>query len=161
MKWLFQKIREFICLRQAASHCGEIFVGGPTRLTSKTRLGKNPNFNGMKISGMGEVIIGDNFHSGQDCIIITSFHRYYDGDRLPYNNEYIHKKIVIGSNVWVGDRVIILGGVKIGDGVVVQAGAVVSIDIPALGIAGGNPAKVFKYRNKEHYDKLVDAKRFL
>jgi acetyltransferase-like isoleucine patch superfamily enzyme len=34
------------------------------------------NFNGMKIRGGGQVIIGDNFHSGTGCQMIISFHNY-------------------------------------------------------------------------------------
>jgi chloramphenicol O-acetyltransferase type B len=160
MRTILRKVREFICLRQVGSHAGVIFVGGPTRLTRQTHLGKNSNFNGMKISGRGKVVIGDNFHSGQDCLMITSFHRYDDGNSLPYGDDYIDKCVVIGHNVWIGDRVIILGGSRIGDGAVIQAGSVVSKEIPTLGIAGGNPANVFKYRDRSHYEKLNAEKRY-
>jgi chloramphenicol O-acetyltransferase type B len=33
-------------------------------------------------------------------------------------------------------------------------------DVPKYGIAGGNPAKVFKYRDKKHYEKLKKEKKF-
>lgn len=51
-------------------------------------------------------------------------------------------------------------GVTIGEGAIIQAGAVVVSDIPPCAIAGGAPAKVFKYRNKEHYYKLKQEKKF-
>lgn len=151
---LIGKVRAFRVLRQVGSHQNEIFVGGPTTLTSKTVLGKNPNFNGMKINGYGMVIFGDNFHSGTDCLIITSNHNYDFGKKIPYDETHIVKDVIIEDNVWFGDRVIILGGVTIGEGAIIQAGAVVVKDIPAFGIAGGNPAKVFKYRDIEHYKEL-------
>lgn len=72
----------------------------------------------------------------------------------------ITKDVVIGDNVWLGINVIILGGVTIGEGAIIQAGAVVVKDIPPLGIAGGNPAQVFKYRDIEHYKKLKREKKY-
>ena len=43
---------------------------------------------------------------------------------------------------------------------IIQAGAVVVKDIPKCGIAGGVPAKVFKYRDIAHYEELVSAKKY-
>lgn len=55
-------------------------------------------------------------------------------------------KIHIEEDVWVGYGVVILTGVKIGKGAIIAAGSVVSRDVPAYGIAVGNPARVKKYR---------------
>ena len=130
-------------------------------VTKNTYLGKNVNFNGMKIKGNGKVIIGSNFHSGEDCLMITSFHKYDGGNAIPYDSkENIDKDIIIEDNVWLGDRVIILGGVKIGEGAIIQAGSVVVKDIPKYAIAGGHPAKVFKYRDIKHYEKLKKEGKF-
>jgi virginiamycin A acetyltransferase len=54
--------------------------------------------------------------------------------------------IVIGNDVWVGAKSIILSGVTIGDGALIAAGSVVTKNVPAYAIAGGNPAKIIKYR---------------
>ena len=56
------------------------------------------------------------------------------------------KPSFIGNDVWIGANVTVLKGVRIGDGAVVGAGSVVTKDIPELGIAVGNPARVVKYR---------------
>ncbi len=126
-----------------------------------TFLGKNVNFNGMKIKGNGKVTIGDNFHSGQECLMITSYHKFDGGDAIPYDSKKdIDKDIFIEDNVWLGDRVIVLGGVKIGEGAIIQAGSVVVKDIPKYTIAGGHPAKVFKHRDIEHYEKLKKEGKF-
>lgn len=131
------------------------------KFTPRTSLGVNCNFNGMSIAGGGRVVIGDNFHSGIECRMITQIHRYDDGNAIPYDTKlYILQDIEIGDNVWLGDRVIVLGGTKIGEGAIIQAGSVVVNDIPPLAIAGGHPAKVFKQRNKGHYFKLKDEKKF-
>ena len=64
----------------------------------------------MKILGYGKVQIGDNFHSGTNCQIITSFHNYDRGEALPYDSSNISKDVIIKNNVWLGNNVIILGG---------------------------------------------------
>lgn len=155
---IIRKIRQRIVLSQVALHEGEIFVGGHTRLSKYTYLGKNPNFNGMIVNGIGKVVIGDNFHSGTGCLIITSIHNYDLGKRIPYDDTHIEKPVTIQNNVWFGDRVIILGKVTIGEGAIVQAGAVVVKDIPSGAIVGGNPAQIFKYRDMNHYDDLKKKK---
>jgi len=136
-------------------------VNGYSFANRNTFLGKNCNFNGMKIKGNGKVIIGDNFHSGQECLMITSYHKYDGGNAIPYDSkENIDKDIIIEDNVWLGDRVIVLGGVTIGEGAIIQAGSVVVKDIPKYAIAGGHPAKVFKYRDIKHYEKLKKEGKF-
>ena len=54
--------------------------------------------------------------------------------------------VTIGNDVWIGHGATILSGVSIGDGAVVGAGAVVASNIPAYGIAAGNPAKLVRMR---------------
>jgi acetyltransferase-like isoleucine patch superfamily enzyme len=56
----------------------------------------------------------------------------------------ISKPIKICSNAWIGMNCIILKGVTIGKGAIVGAGSVVTKDVPAWTIVGGNPAKVLK-----------------
>ena len=146
--------------RQVGSYKGIFSVWEKSNFTKKTHLGNNTNFNGMNISGNGTIKIGDNFHSGVECMMFTSVHNYDTGESIPYDKTYIHKDIIIGDNVWFGSRVIILGGVTIGEGAIIQAGSVVVNDIPACGVAGGHPAKVFKYRDKEHYYKLKQEGKF-
>ena len=130
-----------------------------SKVTKTTKLGKNVNFNGMQIDGRGNVSIGNNFHSGKDCKMITQIHNY-QGNAIPYDDTYILKDIVIEDNVWLGDRVIVLGGVTIGEGAIIQAGSVVTSNIPKLGIAGGHPAKVFKSRDAEHYYRMKNEGKF-
>lgn len=93
-------------------------------------------------------------------MMITQNHNYDKGNAIPYDDTYIVKSIIIGDFVWLGSRVTILPGVKIGEGAIIQAGAVVSSDIPPYAIAGGNPAKVFKYRDVEHFKKMKVEKKY-
>lgn len=56
------------------------------------------------------------------------------------------KPIRIGKNAWIGSGAMILGGVTIGPGAIVGARSVVTKDVPAFGVAVGNPARVIKNR---------------
>ncbi|MFC4386545.1 acyltransferase [Gracilibacillus marinus] len=164
MRKYIKKLKRFIYTKKVKRTIKEyvepLYVNNKTFLTSNTKLGKNCHFNGMEITGKGLVSIGDNFHSGTDCLIITQFHNYDKGDSIPYDSTYITKNVMIEDNVWLGSRVLILGGVTIGEGAIIQAGAVVVSDIPKYGIAGGNPAKVFKYRDIEHYEECKSLEKF-
>ena len=53
---------------------------------------------------------------------------------------------VIENDVWIGASVTIMPGVRIGNGAVVAANSVVTKDVPAYAIVGGNPATILRYR---------------
>ena len=63
---------------------------------------------------------------------------------LPFKGDTI-----IGNDVWIGQNVTILPGVHIGDGAIIGANSVVTKDIPAYHIAGGNPCKIIRKRFDE------------
>lgn len=160
LKKLRDNFYKKIVTNSARSYGLDLRVNGKSKVTKNTILGNNVNFNGMIVTGRGDVTIGDNFHSGEDCLMITQIHNYDTGKAIPYDDTYLIKDIKIEDNVWLGSRVIILGGVTIGEGAIIQAGSVVVNDIPKYAIAGGHPAKVFKYRNIDHYEKLKSEKKF-
>lgn len=145
--------------KDAKSIGKNLYCGGFSFVNKNTVLGDNVSFNGMQVHGDGNVKIGNYFHSAAGCLIITQNHNY-EGERIPYDDTYIYKDVEIGDCVWLGCRVIILPGTKIGDGAIIQAGSVVHGEIPPCAIAGGNPAKVFKYRDIEHYQKLKAEGKF-
>jgi len=65
----------------------------------------------------------------------------------------------IGNDVWIGNGATILSGVTVGDGAVIAARSVVTKNVPAYSIVGGNPAKILKYRfNEENINKLLSIK---
>jgi chloramphenicol O-acetyltransferase type B len=162
---IYKRIKRIIftkIVRAIARKVGEkLIVNGYTMVTPTTILGNNVSFNGMKMFGGGKIVIGDNFHSGIDCMIISQNHNYNGGETIPYDKTFIYKDVIIEDNVWIGSRVNILGGVTIGEGAIIQAGSTVVNDIPACAIAGGHPARVFKYRDKEHYYKLKSENKIL
>jgi maltose O-acetyltransferase len=64
----------------------------------------------------------------------------------------VAKPIVIEDHVWIATNAIILPGVTLGRGAVVGAGAVVSKDVPPLGIVAGNPARLLGKCRVENLD---------
>jgi len=147
--------------RRVAASCGAgLKVNHPSRFSPFCRFGDNCNFNGMTVLGGGEVSFGNNFHSGENCRIITHNHNFDHGEAIPYDSTYITKKVTIEDNVWLGDSVIVVGNVTIGEGAIVGAGAVVTKDVPSGAIVGGNPAKLIRYRDMDHYNRLKAEGRF-
>ncbi|QIB68798.1 Vat family streptogramin A O-acetyltransferase [Aminipila butyrica] len=60
---------------------------------------------------------------------------------------------VIGNDVWIGQNVTVMPGVHVGDGAIIAANSVVTKDVPAYHIAGGNPVKIMK---KRFDDNLIE-----
>ncbi len=150
------------CVLKRAKECGnDLHVEGKSKVSRNTYIGNNVYIRGLKIGGDSKVSIGDYCHIAGECLIVAQNHDYDNGEHIPYTPyDYIYKDIEIGKCVWIGARVMILPGTKIGDGAIIQGGSVVHGDIPKYAIAGGNPAKVFKYRDKDHYDKLEKEGKF-
>lgn len=146
--------------KQTAAECGrDLYVGAECRFDAKVYFGDNCNFNGISCIGSGSVRFGNNFHSGEECMIITQNHNY-EGDAIPYDTTYSYKHVVIEDNVWFGNRVIVVGNVTIGEGAIIAAGAVVTKDVPKYAIVGGNPARIIKFRDIKHYEELKAAGKF-
>jgi virginiamycin A acetyltransferase len=65
---------------------------------------------------------------------------------------------VVGNDVWLGYRALVMPGVTIGHGAVVAAASVVTSDVPAYAIVGGNPARVIRMRyGEEDVERLLRA----
>lgn len=136
------------------------WIGGVTSVNSETVLGENVHFHGLNVRGDGPITIGDNFHAGAGCEIITETHNYDDGDAIPYDDTFIVEGVDVGDNVWFGIDVTVLPGVSIGEGAIIQAGSVVTDDVPKGAIAGGHPAEVFGKRDMDHYERLKAEGKF-
>lgn len=63
---------------------------------------------------------------------------------LPYKGD-----TVVGNDVWIGYDALIMPGVNVGNGAIISSRSVVTSDVPAYAIVGGNPAKVIKMRFPE------------
>ena len=96
--------------------------------------------------------IGDNVIFANQVALVGRFDHHYQliGTPIAYAPrvrwpEYDWKGkdlyVKIGDDVWLGYGVIVLSGVSIGEGSIVAAGSVVTKDVDAYSIYGGNPAK--------------------
>lgn len=142
-------------IKKTAKSVGRNFsIYGTGKVNTETFIDDNVGVQtGFCIDGIGACYLGNNIAVGKDCLIITSNHDY-EGDMLPFNPQGIPKDVYIDDNVWIGSRVMILPGTHICEGAIIQGGSVVHGEIPKCAIAGGNPVKVFKYRDILHYETL-------
>lgn len=60
---------------------------------------------------------------------------------LPYKGD-----TVIGNDVWIGYEALLMPGVKVGNGAIIASRSVVTSDVPAYAIVGGNLAKIIQSR---------------
>ncbi|MGL4955492.1 MAG: CatB-related O-acetyltransferase [Cetobacterium sp.] len=64
--------------------------------------------------------------------------------------------IIVKDDVWIGTDALILSGVTVNQGAIIAAGSIVTKDVPAYSIVGGNPAKIIKYRySKDIIDEMI------
>lgn len=156
MRFVFSSLVKVRC----QSYEGKVVANYYSSVTRNTSLGNNVNFNGLKIKGAGKVSIGDNFHSGMECVIITDTHDYNSGETIPYGRKKISQTVVIDENVWIGDRVIILGGTHIHEGAIIQAGSVIHKNVPPFSIVTSASQLVVGERNKLHYLSKKKQRKF-
>jgi len=132
--------------------------------TPYTMGGGGKLFRGKKVAvantlfnlSSGNVYIGDYTIFGQNVMVLTGRHKYFDGQRAGLQDVIDGLSwgggekevptsgydIYIGRGTWVASGAIITGGVKIGDSVIVAANAVVTKDVPSYAIVGGVPARI-------------------
>lgn len=95
----------------------------------------------VEIYNKAKVSLGTGVVISQDSYICTASH-----DVSSPTMALVIKPIVIEDNVWVAARSIILPGVTLHTASVVGAGSVVTKDVDAWTVVGGNPAKIIKKR---------------
>ena len=151
-----------LCKKRLTSYGEHLGINSLSIISRKAKVivGNYVNFNGVRIIGGGKVFIGNYFHSGKNLKIMLGSHDFDHGCAIPYGNEETSKIVNVGDFVWIGQDVTISGNVTIGEGAVVAIGSVVVKDVPPFAIVGGNPARVIKYRDIEHYNRLKEQGKF-
>ena len=115
----------------------KLLIWGGVRLGQNCFIGADVNWDGI-YPQLIEVGNGCIITSG--CHILSHF--FNTKDRHFYTG-----KVIIGDHVFIGMNTLIVNAVKIGDFAVIAAGSVVTKDIPAYELWGGNPAKFIKKIN--------------
>ncbi len=126
-------------------------LGSMPWLTKKARGSKVGNFcslsDGVKFSFLGK--------HNYKWVSTYPFYDFYNSwgfeDELWHNGKPDEAKIeaspiVIENDVWVASNVVFKEGVLVHNGAVVAMGSLVTKDVPAYALVGGNPARVIKYR---------------
>ena len=108
----------------------------------ETNIGRNVFVNqNCTFYDLGGLDIADDVMIGPNVSIITSGHPIEPSQRRAC---VVAKPIVIERNVWIAAGATIIGGVTIGENSVVAAGSVVTKDVPANSLVGGNPARLIR-----------------
>lgn len=97
----------------------------------------------------GRVRMGDKVRVGAHTSLL-GFNHSMAPDRPVCEQPTTSQGITIGDDVWIGSHVVVVDGVTIGDHAVVGAGAVVTKDVPAWAVVGGNPARFLRDRRDVH-----------
>jgi acetyltransferase-like isoleucine patch superfamily enzyme len=106
------------------------------------RVGRNVFVNqNCTFYDLGGLDIADDVLIGPNVSLITAGHPLEPSQRRAAT---IGKPIAIEKGVWIAAGAIIIGGVTIGEHSVVAAGSVVTKDVPANSLVGGNPARVIR-----------------
>jgi acetyltransferase-like isoleucine patch superfamily enzyme len=110
---------------------------------SVLRIGNDVGVSGVLLHAYRDITIGDRCLLGANCTIYTSdFHAIEPA--LRRGGPPAAAPVKLENDVWIGANALILKGVTIGEGSIVAAGSVVTKDVPAGVIVGGNPARVLK-----------------
>lgn len=106
----------------------------------------------------GTIRLGTAVRVGAHTSLLGFNHGFADPEVEVFRQPMGSLGITIGDDVWIGSHVLVLDGVTVGDRAVLAAGAVVTKDVPAGAVVGGNPAKVLKWRVRPTFDS--DVARF-
>ena len=115
---------------------GQLTVGEHSAIGKRSEIA----LNGGKIS------IGNSVRIASNVFITNANHEFVNKDTPIMDQGIATADVIIEDDVWIGHAAIILPGIHIGKGAIIAAGSVVTKDVPAFTIVGGNPAKFIKNR---------------
>lgn len=121
------------------------YIAAGAYLTGTFRTGRDCSVNAYTVI-RGDVQIGDAVRIGAHTSIIGFNHTMTTTDIEFFRQPLVSRGIRIGDDVWIGSHVVILDGITVGDHAVLAAGAVVTKNVPAGAIVGGNPATLIRSR---------------
>lgn len=118
------------------------------RERAKLTIGNNTGISSSAIVCHKEIIIGSFVKFGGNVVIYdTDFHAIDANTRRNIMTDKpatVSKSVIIEDDVFVGAHSTILKGVRIGQGSIIGAGSMVTRNVPANEIWGGNPAEFIK-----------------
>ena len=134
------------------------YIAAGAYLTGSLRTGRDCSVNPYTVI-RGDVRLGDAVRIGAHTSIIGFNHTMTTMDVEFFRQPLESRGIRIGNDVWIGSHVVILDGITVGDHAVLAAGAVVTKDVAAGAIVGGNPARLIRSRLAPPLAPPVDPAR--
>lgn len=120
-------------------------AGGAIVRSTRLVTGSDCSINSYSVLS-GDITMGSGVRIASHASLYGFNHGYAVTDVPIFRQPLTVKGIVIGDDVWIGANAVILDGVRIGSHSIVAAGAIVTRDVPAYSIVGGNPAKLIRSR---------------
>lgn len=117
------------------SHC---YIGKDVTVETNATLGS------YVLIGNRVGLVGRHDHDFSQVGIPVRF-GHWIGAKVDLSS-YRAESVVIGDDVWIGYASTVLSGVTVGRGAIIAAGSVVTKDVAAYSIVGGNPAKLLGQR---------------
>ena len=117
-----------------AERCRLVFEGADGHISIGDRCYLNAR---CEVRSRQLVRIGADSILAFDVLVMDTNHHNIEGIETT-------SPTLIGDHVWIGAKAIVLSGVTVGDGAVVAAGSIVTRDVPAEALVGGNPARLIR-----------------
>lgn len=156
IRWLMRNEMESVTLRRLFRQLYQIDVGlhsygcfDPSRIPAGTTIGRYCSF--------AKTV---HFFPRNHGIDFLSTHPYLYNSRLGLIAEDAipNVRFMVEDDVWLGHNATITSSARhIGRGAVIAANAVVTKDVPAYAVVGGNPAKVLRYRFPDEIIAKIEA----
>ena len=119
-----------LSIKNAGKGC-LIIGGGRFQSKEKITLGESVKIGeGALFVAHGGITVGNHTIISRNCVIRSREHDF-NGEMLPFSDDFVYKPVTIGSGVWIGMDVTINPGVNIGDFSIIASNAVVTKDVPS------------------------------
>lgn len=121
------------------------YIAAGAYLTGDIHVGADCSINPYTVV-RGRVTLGAGVRMGAHTSLLGFNHTMDDPDVPVFRQPLTSRGITVGDDVWIGSHVVVLDGIEVGERSVLAAGAVVTKDVPAGAVVGGNPARLLKWR---------------
>jgi acetyltransferase-like isoleucine patch superfamily enzyme len=179
MTGLFRKLRNLFLIKviwRRYKFGNNIYIGRSVTMWAKNSITVGNNFYIGKYSQIEcDAVIGEDVMFANYVALIGRYDHNFSEIGVPmrqasrirdkdYNWKGLNEKVIIEDDVWIGYGSIILSGTTIGTGSIIAAGSVVTGNVDAYSIYGGNPAKKLKDRfasteEKTEHIRISDEKK--